>query len=117
MSARPGTGPAARSAAAARRWLLGGRWGTGPVRYSGSARVSAWGIPFRLWRGFLRRRTLTLTPIAYVIVAGGGAAIGLALQLWVGAPWWMPPTVLLVAAWVLEGGSALWLRRRRGGHR
>jgi hypothetical protein len=103
-------------------WLrFGGRWRpTGRVcRRCGDAsdarsfatlvpsRRGWWSVPVRLVQTLRRHRAMVPVPATYLVAAVVGVAVGVAVQLLVGWPWWLPAAAVLAAVWLLFASTAL----------
>lgn len=97
------------------RWLKYGGTVRGGATYIEASKPRLWAVPWRAWRALARHRRIIPSPLLYLVVAGIGLVIGVALQLTLGIWWWLPPVVLLVVAWLVAFTSIWWRPRVRSG--
>jgi hypothetical protein len=69
-------------------------------------RVGWWSIPWRLVRVIRDRRSMTPAPYIYLLALAIGAAVGGALDAWLGWPWWGVALAFLAGVWLFFASSA-----------
>jgi hypothetical protein len=106
-----------------REWLSsGGPWrptrrvcrrcgnvsGAGSVATLVPDRRGWWWVPVELFGTLRRRRTMTPVPATYVVATVAGAALGVAVQLAFGWPWWLVAAGVVAAVWLFFCSTAFW---------
>jgi hypothetical protein len=69
-------------------------------------RAGWWSVPWRLIRAILDRRTMIPAPYIYLGALAVGAALGGALDAWLGWSWWAVALVFLSGVWLVFLSSA-----------
>lgn len=73
-----------------------------------------WALPARLLRVVADRRTAMPNPLIYLMAAGVGLVLGIALDLLLGLPWWATAAGVVAGAWLLFMATAFRGPRRAG---
>jgi hypothetical protein len=66
-----------------------------------------WGIPWRLGRAILRRRTMVPSPLIYLSALAIGVLVGAAMDAWLGWSWWLFAPLMVVTVWLVFLVSAI----------
>jgi hypothetical protein len=69
-------------------------------------RATPLGIPVQLVRTLLGRRSMIPAPWIYLAALGLGVALGVAVDAWLGWPWWVVTLAVVTAVWLLFLASA-----------
>jgi hypothetical protein len=74
------------------------------------------GLPFRLFRMVRHHRHMEPVPLTYLMAAGVGLGLGVAIDLFIDVPWWLVAGGFVALVWLFFMSTAFWgphrLRRR-----